>query len=149
GRIPQPRAAFAGDDPFRDRARHVDGVEHGDLRSAPARARTPLPRRAGHHHHPADPARLPAASPVGVSSMINGQRVVVVMPAYHAEKTLERTYAAIPREVVDEVILADDASGDGTAALARSLGIRTLVHDTNQGYGANQKTCYREALERG
>jgi glycosyltransferase involved in cell wall biosynthesis len=81
--------------------------------------------------------------------MLNGSRVVVVMPAYRAEKTLRRTYDGIPRDIVDEVILTDDRSDDGTAALARSLGIRTLVHEVNRGYGANQKTCYAEALARG
>jgi glycosyltransferase involved in cell wall biosynthesis len=78
--------------------------------------------------------------------MLNGQRIVVVMPAYNAEKTLEQTYAEIPHDIVDEVILTDDASSDGTAALSRKLGIKTLIHDRNRGYGGNQKTCYREAL---
>ena len=81
--------------------------------------------------------------------MLDGKRIVVVMPAYRAEKTLRRTYEAIPHAIVDEVILTDDASNDATAAVARSLGIRTLVHETNRGYGANQKTCYAEALARG
>ena len=81
--------------------------------------------------------------------MLDGKRIVVVMPAYRAEKTLRRTYDAIPHEIVDEVILTDDASTDATATLARSLGIRTIVHETNRGYGANQKTCYAEALARG
>ncbi len=81
--------------------------------------------------------------------MLNGQRIVVVMPAYNAERTLEQTYAEVPLDVVDEVILTDDGSTDATIELARKLGIRTLAHDRNRGYGANQKTCYREALERG
>ena len=81
--------------------------------------------------------------------MLSGQRIVVVMPAYRAEKTLERTYRAVPHDIVDEVILTDDASDDATAALARKLGIHTLVHESNRGYGANQKTCYLEALRRG
>ena len=81
--------------------------------------------------------------------MLNGRRIVVVMPAYRAEKTLRRTFDAIPHDVVDKVILTDDASGDATATLARSLGIHTLVHDSNRGYGANQKTCYLEALRLG
>jgi len=81
--------------------------------------------------------------------MLGGKRIVVVMPAYRAERTLRRTYEAIPHDVVDEVILTDDASSDATAAIARSLGIRTLVHERNRGYGANQKTCYAEALRRG
>lgn len=81
--------------------------------------------------------------------MLNGKRIAVVMPAYRAERTLRRTYDAIPHDIVDEVILTDDASGDSTAALARELGIRTMVHEVNRGYGGNQKTCYREALARG
>jgi glycosyltransferase involved in cell wall biosynthesis len=81
--------------------------------------------------------------------MLNGRRIAVVMPAYKAEKTLRRTFDALPHDIVDNVILTDDASGDATAALARSLGIRTLVHDNNRGYGANQKTCYLEALRMG
>ncbi len=78
-----------------------------------------------------------------------GRKVVVVMPAYNAERTLERTLADIPHEWVDEIILVDDASRDGTVALARKLGLRVVVHDRNRGYGANQKTCYREALAAG
>ena len=81
--------------------------------------------------------------------MLNGRRIAVVMPAYRAAKTLRRTYDAVPRDIVDEVILTDDASGDSTAELARELGIRTLVHDVNRGYGGNQKTCYMDALARG
>jgi len=86
---------------------------------------------------------------MGLPLMVNGQHVVVVMPAYRAEKTLARTYEAIPREAVDEVLLIDDRSDDGTVTLARRLGIRTVVHEVNRGYGANQKTCYAEALARG
>ena len=71
------------------------------------------------------------------------------MPAYNAEKTLARTYADIPKGCVDEVILVDDASSDGTVEEARHLGIHVVVHPTNRGYGGNQKTCYRTALERG
>ena len=81
--------------------------------------------------------------------MIHQQRVVVVLPAYNAAATLERTYREIPMDVVDEVILVDDASHDETVALARRLGIPTIVHERNLGYGANQKTCYRQALARG
>jgi glycosyltransferase involved in cell wall biosynthesis len=81
--------------------------------------------------------------------MIHGQRVVVVLPAYNAAQTLEQTYREIPTGIVDEVLLVDDASHDETVALARRLGIPTLVHEENRGYGANQKTCYREALRRG
>ncbi len=81
--------------------------------------------------------------------MILGKKVVVVLPAYNAEPTLRRTVEALPPDVVDEMILVDDASRDNTAALARSLGLRTLVHRVNLGYGGNQKTCYTEALARG
>ena len=77
------------------------------------------------------------------------KKVIVVMPAYNAEKTLERTLGDVPRDWVDEVILTDDASRDGTVALARKLGLRVFVHERNLGYGANQKTCYREALKLG
>jgi glycosyltransferase involved in cell wall biosynthesis len=71
------------------------------------------------------------------------------MPAFNAERTIRSTYDAIPHDVVDEVIVTDDASRDETAAVAKALGIRTLVHESNRGYGANQKTCYAEALRRG
>ena len=81
--------------------------------------------------------------------MVERQRVVVVLPAYNAERTLERTCSEIPRDVVDEVILVDDASHDRTVEVARLLGITTIVHPRNRGYGANQKTCYQAALERG
>lgn len=77
------------------------------------------------------------------------KKVIVVMPAYNAEKTLERTYRDIPREWVDEIILTDDASQDRTVELARRLGLRVFVHAKNRGYGGNQKTCYREALRLG
>ncbi len=79
--------------------------------------------------------------------MIQRKKIVVVMPAFNAEKTLRATFAEIPRPLVDEVILVDDASHDQTARLARRLGIRTVVHERNLGYGGNQKTCYREALK--
>jgi len=80
--------------------------------------------------------------------MIAGRKVVVVLPAYNAGRTLKRTVAEIPRHVVDEVILVDDASQDETVALARQLSIEHVIrHDRNRGYGANQKTCYRKALE--
>lgn len=81
--------------------------------------------------------------------MIHGKKVVVVMPAYNAEKTLAMTYREIPLDFVDEVLLVDDASSDATAALAQQLDIPTIVHPRNRGYGGNQKTCYREALLRG
>jgi glycosyltransferase involved in cell wall biosynthesis len=81
--------------------------------------------------------------------MIEKQKICVVLPAYNAGRTLEATFNEIPREVVDDIILVDDASGDDTLAVARRLGIFTIAHDRNKGYGGNQKTCYRHALERG
>ncbi len=78
--------------------------------------------------------------------MIHGKCVVVVMPAYNAARTLEKTFAEIPPGFVDEIILVDDASQDSTAEVARRLGISTIVHPKNLGYGGNQKTCYRAAL---
>src|SRR5512139_3939198 len=81
--------------------------------------------------------------------MIHGKKIVVIMPAYNAEKTLRRTWDELPHEVIDEVVLVDDASRDSTARIAKELGIRTFVHLRNKGYGANQKTCYREALKLG
>jgi len=81
--------------------------------------------------------------------MVNNQKVIVVMPAYNASKTLKMTYREIDFNIVDDVILIDDASVDGTPAISRQLGIETIVHDKNKGYGANQKTCYRKALDMG
>ncbi|HOC25459.1 MAG TPA: glycosyltransferase family 2 protein [bacterium] len=81
--------------------------------------------------------------------MIHGKKVVVVLPAYNAAATLEKTYSEIPFDIVDDVIIVDDASTDETVAVANQLGIHTVVHPRNLGYGGNQKTCYREALERG
>ncbi len=81
--------------------------------------------------------------------MLHGKKVVVVMPGYRAAATIAQTYRDIPRDVVDEVLLVDDASDDDTVEKARELGIRTFVHGRNLGYGANQKTCYREALREG
>jgi glycosyltransferase involved in cell wall biosynthesis len=81
--------------------------------------------------------------------VFHGQRIVVVMPAYNAARTLERTFREVPRDIVDEIVLTDDASQDETVQVARELGIRTLVHDRNRGYGGNQKTCYAEALRLG
>jgi len=78
--------------------------------------------------------------------MFHGKRIVVVMPAYNAARTLERTVREIPMDLVDDVVVTDDASSDETVAVARRLGLRTLVHEQNRGYGANQKTCYAEAL---
>src|SRR5271155_4440176 len=76
-------------------------------------------------------------------------KVVVVMPAYNAEKTLRMTYAELPHHMVDMVILVDDGSSDETIRIARDLKLEVFVHDRNYGYGANQKTCYREALRAG
>lgn len=81
--------------------------------------------------------------------MIDGRKIVVVLPAYNAERTLQRTYDELPHDYVDEIILVDDGSHDGTVELARHLGIAVIVHARNLGYGANQKTCYRAALSRG
>ncbi len=81
--------------------------------------------------------------------MLGGLKIIVILPAYNAAKTLERTIAEIPRDIVDEIILTDDASRDETATLSRELGLVTLVHEKNRGYGGNQKTCYAEALARG
>lgn len=77
------------------------------------------------------------------------KKVVIVMPAYNAAETLEKTYMDIPPESVDEIILVDDNSTDDTVKISKSLGIKTIVHQTNRGYGANQKTCYNEALKNG
>ncbi len=82
--------------------------------------------------------------------MLHGKKIVVVLPAYHAEKTLEMTYNDIPHDIVDEVVLVDDCSDDGTVEVGRGLGIKNiLVHEENLGYGANQKSCYAEALKLG
>jgi glycosyltransferase involved in cell wall biosynthesis len=81
--------------------------------------------------------------------MLNEMKVVVVMPAYNARKTIEATYHDLPHDIVDKVLLTDDASTDATVAVARDLGIHTIVHSRNVGYGGNQKTCYREALAAG
>jgi glycosyltransferase involved in cell wall biosynthesis len=81
--------------------------------------------------------------------VINGKRVMVVLPAYNAGKTLERTISDIPDGLVDDLLLVDDASGDDTVEVAKRLGIPHVVHPENRGYGGNQKTCYAEALARG
>jgi glycosyltransferase involved in cell wall biosynthesis len=82
--------------------------------------------------------------------MINNQKVVVVLPAYNAEKTLAITYAEIPFDIVDEVVLVDDASHDNTIKVGKELGIRHIIlHEANKGYGGNQKSCYNKALELG
>ena len=81
--------------------------------------------------------------------MLLGRKVIVILPAYNASQTLLQTYAEIPHEIVDDIILTDDASTDDTVAVAESLGIHTLRHNKNRGYGGNQKTCYTAALRRG
>tara|TARA_B100000959_G_scaffold107806_1_gene113560 strand:- start:1169 stop:1927 length:759 start_codon:yes stop_codon:yes gene_type:complete len=81
--------------------------------------------------------------------MISGKKVVVVLPAYNAEKTLKDTHDEIPGDIVDDIILVDDASSDHTVELANKLNLKTIVHPDNKGYGGNQKTCYREALKAG
>ena len=82
--------------------------------------------------------------------MIAGKKIVVVMPAYNASKTLERTYQEIPKGLVDEVVVVDDCSADDTAEKARAIGIKHVIrHEANLGYGGNQKSCYRKALELG
>src|ERR1035437_4870094 len=80
---------------------------------------------------------------------MNGRKIIVVLPAYNAAKTLKKTYHEIPFEFVDGVILVDDASRDDTAAVASKLGITTIIHEKNLGYGGNQKTCYLAAREMG
>lgn len=81
--------------------------------------------------------------------MIENRRVIVVMPAYNAEKTLKKTVAEIDRNFVDEIVLVDDCSSDRTLEVASELGLQVVQHASNLGYGGNQKTCYRTALERG
>ncbi|TAH26149.1 MAG: glycosyltransferase family 2 protein [Cytophagales bacterium] len=80
--------------------------------------------------------------------MLNGKKIVVVLPAYNAEKTLEKTYHEIPFDLVDEVVIVDDYSKDNTIQLAEKIGIEHRIrHEKNKGYGGNQKTCYRKALD--
>jgi glycosyltransferase involved in cell wall biosynthesis len=82
--------------------------------------------------------------------MINGKKIIVVLPAYNAEKTLKRTYDEIPFDLVDDVVLVDDFSKDNTSELGRNIGIQHVIrHEKNKGYGGNQKTCYDKALELG
>jgi glycosyltransferase involved in cell wall biosynthesis len=78
--------------------------------------------------------------------MMQGRKIVVVMPAYNAEKTLRKTVAEIDRSIVDEIILVDDCSKDKTVLIAHDLGLQVVVHDQNRGYGGNQKSCYAKAL---
>jgi glycosyltransferase involved in cell wall biosynthesis len=92
---------------------------------------------------------LPAATSAGDAAPKTGKRVIVVMPAYNAARTLERTYGDIPQNIVDRIILVDDVSRDDTVAIARQLGLDVIIHRQNLGYGGNQKTCYDAALEAG
>ena len=81
--------------------------------------------------------------------MKNGKKIIAILPAYNAEKTLKKTVDDIPKDWIDDIILVDDASSDNTVNLSRSLGLKTFVHKKNLGYGGNQKTCYKEALKLG
>ncbi len=81
--------------------------------------------------------------------MLDHKKICVVMPGYNAENTVQKTYDEIPKDIVDDIILVDDGSSDRTAEVARALGVHTIVHPKNRGYGGNQKTCYTEALKRG
>ncbi|MFT7435773.1 MAG: glycosyltransferase involved in cell wall biosynthesis, partial [Psychromonas sp.] len=82
--------------------------------------------------------------------MYRNKKVIVVMPAYKAAQTIQKTFEEIPQDLVDEVILVDDASPDETVSIAKELGINHVIsHEKNKGYGGNQKTCYRKALELG
>lgn len=81
--------------------------------------------------------------------MLNGKKIVVVMPSYNAARTLVKTVSEVPRDIVDEILLVDDASSDETVQIAAELGLTVYLHEENFGYGRNQKTCYREALDRG
>jgi len=81
--------------------------------------------------------------------MLNNKKIIVILPAYNAARTLEKTFSEIPMNIVDEVLLVDDASQDDTVQRAQRLGITTIVHEENRGYGGNQKTCYRAAMEQG
>ena len=81
--------------------------------------------------------------------MINGKKIIAVLPAYNAEKTLAKTIQDIPFGVVDEILLVDDKSSDRTVAISKRLGLQVFLHEENLGYGGNQKTCYHEALKKG
>lgn len=81
--------------------------------------------------------------------MMNNKKITVVLPAYNAAQTLQRTFDEIPHDLIDDIILTDDASKDETAKIAQGLNIHTIIHPKNKGYGANQKTCYKAALDRG
>jgi glycosyltransferase involved in cell wall biosynthesis len=92
---------------------------------------------------------LAESLPIIIAPMLNGKRVTVVLPAYNAELTLRRTVEEIDRAIVDDLVLVDDASTDRTIQAAEALGMTALRHDRNRGYGGNQKTCYRTALDLG
>jgi len=81
--------------------------------------------------------------------MIRNKRVLIVLPAYNAAKTIEKTFNAIPPDYADDVLLVDDKSNDETVRIAKKLGIKTILHENNKGYGGNQKTCYKYSLETG
>lgn len=81
--------------------------------------------------------------------MLDNKKIVVIMPAYNAGKTLEKTYKEIPKDIVDEIIVVDDFSSDQTKEIAKKLKLKLFGHDKNKGYGANQKTCYKEAIKEG
>ncbi|MDH4147932.1 MAG: bifunctional glycosyltransferase/class I SAM-dependent methyltransferase [Acidimicrobiia bacterium] len=98
---------------------------------------------------PARPRLLARTSPTTLPSLQRTLRVVVTMPAFHAARTLEKTLADLPSELVQQVIVVDDASTDDTVEVARRLGLAVVTHETNRGYGGNQKTCYRTALDEG
>jgi len=104
---------------------------------------------AGDPAEPAPPAAAPAGPATPGAPAAPAARVVVVMPAYNAARTLERTYADIPHELVDRIILVDDLSRDETVQVAQRLGLDVIIHRQNLGYGGNQKTCYDAALASG
>ena len=95
------------------------------------------------------PSDVAATGDAGSAPPASRSRVVIVMPAYNAAKTLERTYADIPHDIVDGIILVDDVSRDETVDIARQLGLDVIIHQQNLGYGGNQKTCYEAALGQG
>ena len=105
---------------------------------------TGAPAATGAESAAAESAPAPAAAVAATR-----RRVVVVMPAYNAARTLERTYADIPHDIVDQIILVDDVSRDETVEIAGQLGLAVIIHKQNLGYGGNQKTCYRAALDDG
>lgn len=81
--------------------------------------------------------------------MMNNKKITIVLPAYNAALTLNKTFNEIPHDIIDDIILTDDASKDNTVQIAQELNIHTIIHPQNRGYGANQKTCYKAALDRG